>query len=99
MFRNNIKSKRKKLTLVLLIISQSGCSKDLPVGNDILVAIYANNSAILAQYEDLREASVLLQNRFNRIEDCLKSWQIKANPSKLIQVTFNFDLVLALRFN
>lgn len=46
----------------------------MPIGNDIRVATYPGDTAILAQHEPLKDASGLLEGELIRLEDWLNRW-------------------------
>jgi hypothetical protein len=63
---------------------------DLPTSTDTtcLTAAFADDTAILASHENPNTASHILQNDLYRIQEWLQKWQIKANESKSVHITF-----------
>jgi len=61
---------------------------DLPKENNIMLATFADDTAILASHNDPYCASQILQRNLNRIEPWLTKWKIKANELKSVHITF-----------
>lgn len=61
---------------------------DMPVTNNVTVATYADDTAIVASSLCPAEASTLVQNEVNHIEKWLSKWNIKVNSSKSSHITF-----------
>jgi hypothetical protein len=63
---------------------------DLPASNNnnCLTATFADDTAILASHEIPNTDSQILQNDLHRIQEWLQKWQIKANGSKSVHITF-----------
>jgi hypothetical protein len=61
---------------------------DLPETEQTLTATYADDTVILASYQNPTTASRKLQNHLNQFEKWLKRWRIKANENKSTHVTF-----------
>lgn len=61
---------------------------NLPTNNDTITGTFANDTAVIAVYEDTAIASTTLQTHINDIQAWLHRWRIKTNESKSIQVTF-----------
>lgn len=62
---------------------------DLPETPNVTIATYADDTAILANSKNPHEASELLQNSLNKVDDWLKKWRMKASASKSVHVTFS----------
>lgn len=61
---------------------------NLPTTNGVMIATYADDTAILATHSDSTTASKQLQNGLDAIQKWLKKWQIKANETKSVHITF-----------
>lgn len=61
---------------------------DLPTSNNAITATYADDTAVLETHSDSTTASRHLQENLSSIQKWLKLWQIKANESKSVHVTF-----------
>ncbi|KAJ4431660.1 hypothetical protein ANN_20259 [Periplaneta americana] len=61
---------------------------DFPISNKVLVATFADDTAILASHEDPSTASENLQNELKETEDWLTKWRIQASENKSVHVTF-----------
>jgi hypothetical protein len=61
---------------------------DLPQTNDILIATFADDTAILTSDLDPRRAAQKLQNHLNTINRWLHQWKICVNTTKSVQITF-----------
>lgn len=61
---------------------------DLPETPDVVIATFADDTAILASSKDRNQASQNLQRGLDKIEEWLKKWRIKASASKSTQITF-----------
>lgn len=61
---------------------------DLPTLQQTEVATFADDTAVLASHSNPKEASHMLQKNLDKIQHWLKTWRIKANESKSVQVTF-----------
>ncbi|KAJ4431962.1 hypothetical protein ANN_20571 [Periplaneta americana] len=59
-----------------------------PISNKVLVATFADDTAILASHEDPSTASENLQNELKETEDWLTKWRIQASENKSVHVTF-----------
>jgi len=57
---------------------------DIPIRNDTTIAIFADDTAILANKKDPQTASQSLQTHLNH----LATWRIKVNETKSVHVTF-----------
>ena len=56
----------------------------MPVTNDVTVATYADDTAILSSSQCPTEASHFVQTEINLIEKWFKKWNIKVNPPILL---------------
>lgn len=63
-------------------------TSDMPIGNNLTTATYADDTAILSSNENPVEASTKLQTQLNEIEKWLIKWNIKVNTEKSAHVTF-----------
>lgn len=63
-------------------------SADMPVARGVKIAMYADDTAIMASDSNPRNASKKLQNALNLIEGWLDKWRISVNEAKSVQVTF-----------
>lgn len=66
-------------------------TSDLPKSANTVIATYADDTAIMASHKDPVVASRKLQNHLNLVQTWLKTWRIKANPSKSVHVTFTLN--------
>jgi len=64
---------------------------DFPLSNDTSIATYADDTVIMAVSRNPMIASIRLQNHLDSVQTWLKTWRIKANESKSIQVTFTLN--------
>lgn len=62
---------------------------DMPNQNDVLLATYADDTAILSRSKSLAEAIRRAQAQLQSMEKWLKRWRIKVNPNKSIHITFS----------
>lgn len=62
---------------------------DLPTNKNMLVATFADDTALLASHRNSETASRDLQNSLIEIQHWLKKWRIKANEGKSVHVTFS----------
>lgn len=63
-------------------------TSDMPVIGNILVATYADDTAVLAANTNPSDASIQLQEELRVIENWLTKWKIKINTAKSSHVTF-----------
>lgn len=63
-------------------------TSDMPTTSNVLVATYADDTAILASSTCPVEASNLVQNELNQIDTWLSKWNIKVNTEKSVHVAF-----------
>lgn len=61
---------------------------DMPLTNDVTVATYADDTAIVATSQCPTEASIFVQNEIDLLEKWLKKWNIKVNSEKSSHITF-----------
>lgn len=61
---------------------------DIPTSSEIMTATYADDTAILASSTSAPEASQLVQNHLNKLQQWLKIWRIKVNANKSCHITF-----------
>ena len=61
---------------------------DLPISNNVLIGTFADDTAILSSDPNPTRASFKLQECLNKISSWTKTWGIKTNESKSVQVTF-----------
>lgn len=61
---------------------------DLPKSTSVVTATFADDTAILSSDENPAVASNRLQESLVSIQEWMKSWRIKASPSKSSHVTF-----------
>lgn len=69
-------------------------TSDMPITSNVLVATYADDTAILAASPNPTDASTKIQEELNDVEKWLNKWKIKVNTEKSNHVTFT---VLMLR--
>lgn len=60
----------------------------MPVNNNIMVATYADDTAIIAANDSPVQASIFVQNELDLLNQWLKKWNIKVNSQKSNHVTF-----------
>ena len=60
----------------------------MPTNGNTLIAIYADDTALLVSDKSIVEVSRSLQNNITEIEAWLKKWNIKVNTQKSVNVTF-----------
>jgi hypothetical protein len=53
-----------------------------------MLAIYADDTTILASHENPTEASHLLQTHLDQYAEWLQQWRIKVNETKSVHITF-----------
>jgi hypothetical protein len=63
-------------------------TSDIPSSNNVLLASYADDIAILASTPDFTETSIILQNHVYHLEKWLTKWRIKINTTKTVHSTF-----------
>ena len=64
---------------------------DLPTLANSTTATFADDTAILAVHEDPTMAAHVLQMHPNKIQSWFKSWTMKSNEAKSVQVTFTLN--------
>jgi len=62
---------------------------DLPETEQMMMATYADDTAILASHHNPITASTNLQHHLNQFEKWLKRWRIKAIENKSTHITFS----------
>lgn len=63
-------------------------TSDIPALNDITVATFADDTALLAVDQDLEASMAKLQRECNKLIDWSKKWRIKLNELKSIHIIF-----------
>ena len=61
---------------------------DLPIRRNVIVATYADDTAILATHQDPEIASIILQRQLSDIQKWLDRSRIKASERKSVHITF-----------
>ena len=61
---------------------------DLPIRRNVIVATYADDTAILAAHQDSEIASRILQRQLSDIQTWLDKWRINASETKSLHITF-----------
>jgi hypothetical protein len=61
---------------------------DLPESDNVHIATFADDTALLACSEDPGEASNLLQEQINKIQQWLEKWKVNVNTAKSAHITF-----------
>lgn len=61
---------------------------DLPQDDDVLIATFADDTAILAVGKDVGDATSKLQNATDHVTAWTKKWRIKINETKSVHVNF-----------
>lgn len=64
-------------------------TSDIPDDTDVLLATYADDTAVLAASSSAQDASSLVQNYLENLQLWLKDWNIKVNTQKSAHVTFS----------
>lgn len=63
-------------------------TSDMPISNDVTLATYADDTAILASNQSPSVASNMVQQQLDLTEVWLKKWNIKVNADKSSHVTY-----------
>lgn len=63
-------------------------TSDFPISKHVLVATFADDTAILSSHEDPSIASQQLQTELNVVEEWLTKWRIKVSETKSVHLTF-----------
>lgn len=63
-------------------------TSDIPISDGLMMATFADDTAILSSSMLPDIASKRLQTGLNNIQEWLSTWRIRANESKSVQVTF-----------
>lgn len=61
---------------------------DIPTSNQVTVATFADDTAVLSSHEDPNKATEVLQENINNIQVWMRKWRIKVNEAKSNHVTF-----------
>ena len=61
---------------------------DIPTGPNVVLATFADDTALLSHHENLQVASNNLQDALNDLQDWLKKWRIKVNENKSKHIVF-----------
>lgn len=61
---------------------------DMPVRNDVTIATYADDTAILATSPSAEEASRTAQRQLDELQLWFNKWNIRVNPEKSTNVTY-----------
>lgn len=61
---------------------------DIPVRDDVTIASFADDTALLASHENPIIASHLLQSELDELSEWLINWRVKVNENKSTHVTF-----------
>jgi hypothetical protein len=69
---------------------------DLPTLANSTTATFADDTAFLTAHEDPTIAAHRLQTHLNKIQLWLKTWRMKANEAKSVQVTFTLNKMTCL---
>jgi hypothetical protein len=69
---------------------------DLPTLANSTTATFADDNAILTVHEDPTMAAHRLQMHLNKIQSRLKTWKMKANEAKSVQVNFTLNKMTCL---
>jgi len=72
------------LGLLLYLIFRA----DIQTRNDTVIAIFADDTTIMASNENPQTGSFSLQTHLNQLQAWLSNWRIKVNETKSAQVTF-----------
>lgn len=63
-------------------------TSDLPTSDNVLMATYADDTAIIASSDFSTTASALVQAELNKLDQWLKKWNVRVNPDKSKHITF-----------
>ena len=63
-------------------------TSDIPYMEGITLSTYADDTAIIASHTNAVTASLILQNYLLKIQQWFKTWRIKTNEEKSVQITF-----------
>lgn len=61
---------------------------DIPTHPEVLMATFADDTALLASHEDPVRASEILQENLNNLANWFSDWKIKINETKSAHITF-----------
>lgn len=68
-------------------------TSDIPALENVIVATFADDTAILATNKDNMRASEMLQEQLDETERWLRKWRIKASTTKSVHATFTMKKV------
>lgn len=63
-------------------------TSNIPQNENVIVATFADDTALMVTHPDVQEAIGILQNACNQIHSWTKIWKIKLNESKSVHITF-----------
>lgn len=63
-------------------------TRDLPNSKETMLATFADDTAVLAEGNDVKQASRKLQSTIKEVYDWTKRWRIKLNESKSVHINF-----------
>jgi hypothetical protein len=63
-------------------------SADIPLAENILMATFADDTAIISSDHDPNTPSQKLQQHLNLLQNSMEQWKITVNPAKSTQITF-----------
>jgi len=99
-FRTKYREAYSSLRPILAVVPQGNVpspllyliyTADLPTLANSTTATFADDIAILMVYENLTMAVHRLHLHLNKIQSWLKTWRMKANEAKSVQVTFTLS--------
>lgn len=61
---------------------------DIPFSENVILATFADDTALLSSHQNPTEASTQLQTSLNILETWLRKWRIKVNEEKSVHITF-----------
>lgn len=62
---------------------------DIPTIPGVMMATYADDTALLSSHEDVMVASATLQNGLNELSTWFNKWRVRVNETKSVHVTFS----------
>lgn len=68
-------------------------TNDIPVDNNVMMATFADDTAILSTDTNVRNATEKLQNAMNKVVEWTKKWRIKLNEAKSTHINFTYRKV------
>ena len=63
-------------------------TRDIPENNEVTIATFADDTAIMAVGNDIQETAKRLQTAINQISGWTKKWRIKLNENKSVHTNF-----------